>query len=261
MVIPQVQVINVGGADGSATFCPNNFHPGLDTDNEIWLSTETCNSIHNFLSNYGDNVYNYKRINARWYDYTSVISALNSLCYKATIFSKGHNTPWGNPYHFQLIDLIGEGVRDSQRIYPYTSGARNRFVFLWHCATAHSYPSQYDEYGWRGHAYCWTRQNYMSTNGYWSSSGAYVFLGFSNYSHQFEDYVPGHYPFQFAHFAYLVIQSLSYGNTVREALDDASQTIYGKNFYQTPLYYGETFGNPPLFSKMKIFGNGARGLP
>lgn len=231
----------VSATTGQAVFCPNNFQPGLDTQNEISLSTATCTWIASLLasrSTYGC----YLEIDTTVSEYISVLDTLNTWFNPEIVFSKGHNPPWSQGAdHYYLVDHNGAQVRDSIEIWPHTS-EKFQFVFLWHCATAESYPSNYDEDGWQGHAMCWTHDNTMVPFSYpWY--GEKVFIGWDagydmeHKSPQFEAQAIG--VWNYAHVAYLFWYAMvDLDCSVYEALNYVTNQVWNIDFFGSSLCSG-----------------------
>ena len=260
----------VKALNAAVIYTPNYWVGGVDYGDELTYTSQCANTIMNLFSTYGYNygwLYNCQNSYATASSYSSHTQYAESHYDKVAVFSKGHcvpfgadnRAPWGVGDHFKLLDHYGNGVRDSYEIYPYTQG-KHRFVYLWHCGTAFSYPTSYDGDGYTGMAYCWTRDNGMSLYGYSSSSGTHVFIGFCNYSHQYRD-PTGYGGHDYGYFVVRVFTYLlQYHYSVSTSLDRASQDAFGQSsFTGTALYYGEYIGNPSLLSFMCVYGNG-RGL-
>ena len=130
-----------------AVFCPTNFQPGNDTENEITLARNTCIYIRNMLTvEYPGGCYYSFDDDCTWYRYTSILWTLKTYGDQTVVFSKGHR---GMPYwnwtppsslHISLIDHNGINVIDAYHIYPQTS-SENAVTFIWHCESAKNYPS------------------------------------------------------------------------------------------------------------------------
>lgn len=262
--ITQLYAIGAVQAFNAVTiYCPNKWVDGIDYSNEREYSSAICNAISNLFYWYGNNYA--IRITRHNTDvtasaYSNDAQYAQTYAYQVAVFSKGHCTPWDpGQYHRQLLVIDGNNARDSQHIYPYTSQGKHRFVFLWHCGTAMSYPSQYDQYGWQGMPYCWTRNNNMAIQGYTSGSGSHVFIGFHYWSHQFLD--PTNYGgFNYGDYCWYIFWNLLYYDLpVSAALDLAAQQAFGQPSHtSTPMWYGETLGPPgqQFWSCMRVLGNG-----
>ncbi len=265
LTIPSISTTTVNAYEGgTAVFCPNCYIPppdGPDTSYEIWLSYQTCDSIHDMLSDYGDNDLNYFLYNSsvHYYTWGSWIYSLTANTDHAAIFSKGHCVPWGEDNyppeggdHFKLLEYAenweyAKGAEDSNHILPYTAGNENYFVFIWHCASAQSYPSWSDINGSVGMPYAFTRNNDMD---YYGSSGDYIYLGWSWQSPQFESTITWQYPYYGWAYAHLLFDYLCEGYSIAASLDYVSYQIGSVPFYYSSEY-GELVG----------WGNGALGLP
>lgn len=241
---------------GTAVFCPNTYIPypeGPDTENELYVSYQTCYYISNFLSNYGNNDLNYYRHDEQVGEYTwgAYLYTLKSNTDYATIFSKGHNVQNWNPNHYMLLDNdAGDGATDSNHIWSYTSNNENYFVFIWHCGTAQSYPSSQDAYGWYGMPYAFTQNNNMN---YYGTTGDYIYMGWDWYSPQFETEITWQNPdlnWTYAHYAYFFFDYMTNGNSVWTSLalvsdDIGSTTFGGSGLYGDLVCYGNVYSDLP----------------
>ena len=94
--------------------------------------------------------------------------------------------------------------------------------------------------------YAWTGTTGMSTNGYWSSSGNYCYIGFEGPSITMETYLPGTST-DAATFAELFYENaLGYFNsannyvhpTFGQSLDAACMGTFGNYYTSTPFFNG-----------------------
>jgi hypothetical protein len=223
-----------GRSTGSAAFCPNWYDPTQDPPGELQLAQVATEYIAYFMNQVYD--YSILAINdsAIVPSYRAAIQYLNCED-EVAFFSKGHRDLWPDAIydHMALFDHYGNEVRDSEDIYPYSSG-KFRFVFLWHCETAEMYPSTDDE----GMPYCFTHNNNMVLYG--QDNGYNVFLGWQDGSPAFVTIIDQQYPWgywQYAHWVYLFFAAMSWGWTVEGALNYACNIIYSQDFTCTPLYY------------------------
>jgi hypothetical protein len=263
----------VKASNSAVVYAPNYWWDGVDYGNELGYTSYTVSYIFNLFCTHGSNyywIYNCQNSSAIVSEYSDNTDYAENNFDSCAVFTKGHEIPWGAdnrppygcPDHFELKDHYGNNVRDSYDIYPYTQG-KHHFVWIWHCGSAMSYRSWQDGDGWTGMPYCWTRDNNMALQGYYSNSGTHVYLGFCYYSHQFLD-PTGYYGWNYGYFARRVFTYLlQYDYSVSTALDHASQDAFNQPSYTgTPLYNGEWIGNPSKFSFMCVYGNGqSLGVP
>ncbi len=243
-VISQSNIMSVQGRSGSAVFCPNNVQD-VDTENELLLSLATCEAISEFFADRYDDVHIREDYWASYNQYIDVIDSLDTSYQEVGFFSKGHRSRWGSGgAHIALISHDDTIVKDSTDIYPITSG-KFEFVFLWHCETSCLYdPLCEDDDGWIGFPYCFTHNPDMVLYG--QDTGYNVFVGwyqgsqYSGGSPQFEYVISEQFPnydWQYAHWAYLFFEAMSWGWTVEGAKNYACNTIFSADFTSTPLYY------------------------
>ena len=195
--IPQSIIQPVYGSMASDSFCPNYYYnEEFDPPGEHQLAEELTEYIAYFFAERYDYSYLLTNDSATVYYYRTLINILDNSD-EAGFFSKGHRNLWPYPTcdHMALFDRNGNDVKDSQDIYPYSSG-KFRFVFLWHCETAEMYPSSDDE----GMPYCFTHNNDMELYG--QDNGYNVFLGWENGSPTVKEPYPEQDPYggwQYAH--------------------------------------------------------------
>ncbi|HEX9861675.1 MAG TPA: hypothetical protein VGB11_00150 [Candidatus Bathyarchaeia archaeon] len=258
LVFSTAQSISISAVSANnvipAVFCPNNFQPGNDTENEITLARATCTYIRNLLtSEYGGCYFSFDE-DCTWNRYTSILWTLKTYGDQSVVFSKGHRgvpfwnwTPPSNN-HFSLIDHNGVNVIDNYHIYPFTS-SENAVTFIWHCQTAQKYPEGItpDYYGVYGMPYCWTHNPSMQP---WGASGIQVFLGWVGQSPQFETIAEGgcNYANVAGSFWYYVCN----GAQIDTALNTIAQNIFGDQGY---------LQCPQLKDKLLVYGNRTLTLP
>lgn len=238
----------------SGVFCPNNWKPlpppdgAGDTANELLLSQQACQYIHNYLDAhydgycyfyYGDTEPPNPPSNPRVYPstYYNTLVALEQSNNKVTIFSKGHCVPWGNGVHYKLLCTDDPDAATDNDIFLSTNQAKCCFNFIWHCGTARSYPvapPYADEYGYIGMPLAFTHNVAMAKYG---SSGTCVFLGWNWQSPQFENRIPQNSNWQWAQFAVAVFYYMHcYGWNLMSTLNYLANLIYGTSFLSSPLY-------------------------
>jgi hypothetical protein len=267
----------VRGSNAALMFTPNYHVNNVDQPGEETYSNSVANMITYYFENYGSNygfIYNCEDSSATQSQYESSLNYAQSKYYNTVVYSKGHEWTWGGDLnHYELVanNYIQQGdqngVRDSQNVYPNT-GSSDRFVFLWHCGTAMSYPSwqSTDGLGWTGMPYDFTHDNSMSFNGYASpDNGVYVFNGFWQASPEYQDltnYGTNNYgSFVTIFYQYL----LQYHFSVNAALNAASASTLGYSYFgNAPLYTGIDEYVPGMgyyWSYFYTYGNGNLQIP
>ena len=235
LIITRSTIQPVYGYTASASFCPNYYYDSeYDPPGEHQLAETLTEYIAYFFAERYDYSYLLTNESATVYYYRIMINSLNNSG-EAGFFSKGHRNRWPHPTydHIALFDRNGNDVRDSQDIFPYSSG-KFRFVFLWHCETAELYPSSDDE----GMPYCFTHNNNMVLYG--QDYGYNVFLGWEDASPPVVESYPEQEPYgnwQYAHWAYLFFEAMSWGWSVEGALDYACNILSNLSFSCSHLYY------------------------
>jgi hypothetical protein len=256
----------VQAANYAAVFLPNYYIQPYDRPGENAYSTQVCQWIISCLDNYYLVGYFWNQYTTP-YHYAYAADVLDSSTTKGAFFSKGHASlgdSHGVSHHF-LMGHDGENpdwwTWDGQHIYPYTSNGKIHFAFLWHCGTAEDYTGNLCPTCGKGVSFpfCYTRCGNMDYYGYYSNQGDYVFIGHLNHAHSFLD--PTEYgPFNYGYFCAVVFQYLSYGYSVKQSLDFASQAAFGLTLFgQTPLYIGETLHEREN-CRMWVLGNGGIGI-
>jgi hypothetical protein len=248
-----IQTVNAA-TYASGVFCPNNYSPepppqgAGDTVNELLLSKQSCQYIHNYLvAHYDGNCYFYygdtDPLNPPSYPtvtsstYYNTLAALEQSNSKVTIFSKGHCVPWGNGVHYKLLCTINPDAALDDSIFLSTNQAKCRFDFIWHCGTARSYPvapPYRDAYGYIGMPLAFAHNVAMAKYG---GSGPCVFVGWNWRSPQFENLIPQNSNWRWADFAVDIFYYMHYyGWSLIYTLNTMSSWIYGQSFVSSPLY-------------------------
>jgi hypothetical protein len=258
--------------------------------NETNEAVAVCTYIESLFDAYR----NYVRLNR--YDGDSVtrsnIFAVTDSCNVydyATVFTYAHggNDPINAMYcvlgsppqcyyipimHYRYYPYGGEdnSVYDNE-LYSYTGSENQKFVFQWTCVQAEEiggYDADWeDEYGhYYGTgavalAFAWTRQDYtvLSADGYASpDSTDYCYIGFVGWSKPLSENIT--YPVTYGSFVEKFYQRvLQYNDTINDALDIASNEMWGCDFGDSDLYNGYWDDVPEhgyWFGKMRVFGNG-----
>jgi hypothetical protein len=263
-VLPQCfSIKTVKATDFAEVYAPNYLYEG-ENATEITLTCQVTDFIESCLETRGYYTFGCYNSSATVSGYTTLtyFCELNSQN-GAAVFSKGHASK-GSPsheldHHFLMVQPVVNNQPDylwDNIIYPNTGGVHH-FVFLWHCDTANDYSD--DICSTCGKAanfpYSWTKCDDMSTDGYYSTSGDYVFLGHINYSHEFLD-PTGYEQYHYGYFCAVIVQYLSYGYPVNTALDFATQAAFNEDvFTDIPLYYGEEI-NGTTCCRLAVLGNG-----
>jgi hypothetical protein len=263
---------NAEATKAATLYSPNYWVTGYDYDNELDYTTQVLQTIQWWFSINGNN-YGVNYNNVTYTDNTLKANYISNTQYvennydQYAVFSKGHIAPWANSgsgtagTYYSLADNAGTLVKDSQDIYPLTTG-KSKCTWIYHCGTAMSYPSTYSStYGWSGMPMAWTHNNAMNyMSGYTSTSGNHVYVGFANFSHQFLD--PAYRNSDYGYFVERTWMYLTYYRlSMSDALDEASYDTWNVNYYsQTPLYNGELIPDPISGTKfpsfMIVYGNG-----
>lgn len=267
-------IIPVSASNSHTIWVPNN-ETGYEPDFEESYSCAVCGVIQYSIVNYGNfqnhGLYQNSTVSVSYF--LAVTDYCNTNYDYCAVFSKGHDTPWGEcGRHYQLLAHNGEGIQDADIIDE--TGYDYDFVFLWHCGTANEYPGTvcsnlqcdgYNEY--RGHCYSWTKDNTLATDGYaeTTDNGAEVFLGFVNASYNFKtgtNYDTYDYGGFAATFYYYLV---NLDRSVKSALNSASVDTLGASFDSSALYNGANVTVPPFedpfWSYLAIYGNGDLTLP
>jgi hypothetical protein len=265
----------VKAENAAIIFNPNYTISGVDPSQEPAYTDSVANMIAYYFNTYGQN-YGYVSTCEDQYatkqQYMNDLSSLSSSYYNLVVYSKGHEWNWtminGNTGNFELIpnDYGTNGaVQDSNNVYPYTTTA-DRFVFLWHCGTAMSYPSTDGSSGWEGMAYDFTHDNSMHTSGLTNpDTGSDVFMGFIWYSPEYYNST-GYNSNNYGDFVTYFYQGLlQYGDTVSEALNYASGlTLGNSNLALTPFYTGMSESYPGMgtyTSQFRVYGDSNLHIP
>ncbi|MEJ2271022.1 MAG: hypothetical protein P8X91_00730 [Candidatus Bathyarchaeota archaeon] len=215
------------------------------------------------------------------------------------IFANGSNGTlydvikyWGVPIqsipvtHYYLYDSD-----DEEPIIPMSDvdvgsitygGSNIEFVFLWSCSLGseigREHSSYYIDYpstwmvgtGAAGMPYAWTYRDYtqMSSNGYESpDTGSFAFIGFEGFGVPVSQVIPDTGGKNYGDFLKkFYYNALDDGDSINDALDDASDYVWGVEFDETPLYEGYTYYLPEPFNEdwdgwLRVYGNGNNTLP
>jgi len=238
-ILQLISANSVSAYVGSAVFCPNNFQPSIDTEDELELAEATCTYIRSMLANrYTTGTYYAFNEDCDVYTYCSILATLKDsiIIDETVVFSKGHRGlpysgyPHYNINHISLLDHYGSDIKDHSHIYERTS-SKNTFTFIWHCESAEKYQTHtipVDNIGYYGMPYCWTHNQHMICYG---DSGDIAFLGWVNGSPQFETTAEG--TWNYAYVAYLFWYYMCEGYTVEGALDEIADVVFGDASYLT----------------------------
>jgi hypothetical protein len=196
--------------------------------------------------------------------------------------------PYGFPIyyipvtHYKFYDALNASISDREIGWITYGGSTLHFVFLWTCVQANEIGSYHDSYwiyypyywyqgtGATGMPYAWTHRNYtqMSSNGYASpDTWSYCFIGFKGFAMPISEPIPDSGGKNYGDFVKrFYYHALEEGYSINNALDYASQDVFGVNrFNQTTLYNGyEKYLGEELGTwsgKMCVYGNGNNYLP
>ena len=269
MVAATTGIQAVKASNAALLFTPN--YISGDPPGEASYSDSVANMVYYYFYTYGSNyayTYNCEDSAATVSNYMSCLSYAQNNFYNSVIYSKGHEVPFGDGNHYEILDHNAADLTDYPDVFDST-GASDRFVFLWHCGTAMSYPTWWDTWnggGYPGMAFDFTHDNSMSHNGYGSGAdtGVYVFLGFIYYS---QEYLTGtsYQSYNYGDFVTIFYQYLlQYHYSVSSALDAAAiLTLGSSNFGNSALHTGIVTGGVcgTYDSYMVVYGDGNLRIP
>lgn len=182
------------------------------------------------------------------------------------VFFKGHgqNTWCGTNLHYYLMDNDGDHITD-YLIWGNTSQSEHDFVFLWACKTAHERGYWCNGCGKPyGMAYSWLWDSYQSPDGYDNpDSDDEVFLGWYMGSPGFTNST-GYSSYDYGNFAEKFYYYLLHDEqSVKEALDSASDDTLGENSFNDALIHADNDGIDVhgYTTWLYVYGNGNKGLP
>ncbi len=266
-------------ATGAANFLPNvsyTWPNGFDTAYEMQISTSVAQDITGYMANkYPTSYFNAYGSQANLVNYQSVVSYLQNYD-KAVIYSKGHRGGLNGNSSISLITNEGTATPNTKNffdndIYARTS-SKNVVTFIWHCETARYYPQGANPSNPYGMPYAFTKNPSMAKYG---TTGAQVYLGWENKqsllvynftTNQYNyitnpaggsvvgspQYEWGIKPyFDYSHIAKNFWNHMSQGDSVQEALNKLSTSIYGQtNFLNSDLkdwliVYGNMYNRLP----------------
>jgi hypothetical protein len=165
--------------------------------------------------------------------------------------------------HVYFLQTKQLRVYDDQ-VWRHSEKGKMRFVFMWSCHPADLIGSLGTLPNGTtvevGFPLAWSRINDISDDGYANPSNSnFCFIGFlntgprltSNYTKDDCNITWVGYKFTKAFW-----QAAFSGKTIKQALDEASQTVFGvKLFSQCPFYKGDYFDDGLLYVKMIVYGN------
>jgi hypothetical protein len=154
---------------------------------------------------------------------------------------------------WRILDDDGNEVFDKS-IYPYSTCQNVRFVMVWSCESGNVIGGFHY---WSGTAhgmpFCWLHTNDLSEDGYTDpDDNGYCFIGFENDAPGLLwDFEGGYWGVSYYFLGYFYRAALCMDKTVNQALDYASQTIWGVNFDECVFYTGI-----PDCGRMVVYGDG-----
>ncbi|MCW4022435.1 MAG: hypothetical protein NWF02_04655 [Candidatus Bathyarchaeota archaeon] len=216
------------------------------------------------------------------YTYATVFQYMHGSNYTETGWVKYYSIPQYSVdvEHYQGFAAASDYIYDHE-LYDYTGNGHHYFVFMWTCASAKQigYYDQdmplggsmyYEGTGPVGWAYAWTHQDdsVLSDDGYGDADSTdYCFIGFETFSPPLSN-VTGYSNKLLSDFVEAFYYSaLISGDSINEALDYASSSAYGENYFSnTILYDGWGAWLPAPISEtwnteMEVFGNGDNFIP
>ncbi|MDH5771236.1 MAG: hypothetical protein OEZ25_08120, partial [Candidatus Bathyarchaeota archaeon] len=154
---------------------------------------------------------------------------------------------------WRILDDDGNEVFDKS-IYPYSVCQNVRFVMMWSCESGNVIGGFHY---WSGTAhgmpFCWLHTNDLSEDGYADpDDNGYCFIGFENDAPGLLwDFEGGYWGVSYYFLGYFYRAAFCMDKTVNQALDYASQTIWGVNFDECVFYTGI-----PDCGRMVVYGDG-----
>jgi hypothetical protein len=256
-------------------YAPNYYVEGLDDLSEEDITSEVCVYIGDKFMTYCQDYNVEVEYVANYYEYYSDAFYANYYYDDVTFFSKGHAAGYthGSLVHHYLMDKLGEMVQDT--VYGEYVGIPYPLVFIWHCGTAEDYVPNTNMFcstcnGYATFPMALIQDNTLSLDGWNSTSGSAVFVGFQGYSPQFLSSWGLDSPYMYFHFVCLVYDRLAQNHeSMNEALDYASLTCSEVNYPNSwiathkddfdPDFEGELLQPYPTW--MEIIGYGGTHLP
>jgi hypothetical protein len=268
--------ITVNASNAGLIYAPNYNVDELDDYWEEGNTTAVCNYIYDLFDTYGENYYWFGvDCTANYYEYYADAFYVDTYYDNVAFFTKGHASGYshGALNHHFLMDRLGEMVQDN--VYgQYVDEVDYQVVFIWHCGTAQDYVPNTSMFcstcnGYVSFPMALTKDNSLSLDGFNSTTGNHVFVGFHGYSPQFLSNWGLTGAYQYFHFVSLVyLRLLQYQDTIHEAINYASNTCSGEYYPESWLAEHKIDFDPdgegflPAYSTwMEIFGNGNLGVP
>jgi len=182
----------------------------------------------------------------------------------SVVFHTGHGFIYDDDIydyitHYYLYSDLGNspdiGIRD-ENIYNLTDSETHRFIFIWTCNQADTVGTYYPTPC--GMAHCWTHRSFDYDGFHTPDNSDRCFISFHQISPNLSE-TAGPYGYCYGNFIkYFYYFALHDHKTVHDALNSASQWIYGLPFDQSELwngYYRPGMSGEPVLSHMRVFGD------
>jgi hypothetical protein len=264
-------------SNASLSYAPNYAIIGLDVEGEAENSTLVVNYIKELFDNY-----TYYGWNGNWsgnivtpalYKYNAGFAEL--YFDNIALFSKGHASMSECAGGFNQSYIMTQTTHLYDWDYGSSAGSQaHELVVLWHCGTAMNYAPYTNMYcqscqGDVSFPMAFTKDNTISLDGYNSTTGNRVFIGFEGWSPQFLSTEGLSTNCSYYHYCAVLYQFLVEERcTVKEALDATTDYVcdqknFGESYIANPHYKNPFPENPEfnMSSRMRIYGNGNFGIP
>jgi hypothetical protein len=184
----------------------------------------------------------------------------------AISFHIGHGlyTYYPNGLHFYILDDNGSPTYDYV-VHSWTSNRRTRFALIWSCWQAFEIGGFHDEtvYGPYGMPHAWLHTTSLNYDGYLVPDGSgYSYIGWYRRAPHLRLEIEGAVRAGY-HFLLNFYSQAFHGCTIRQALDYATDAVWGDQgwttFYQCPFYIG--FYLEGYWTCMMVYGDGNLILP
>lgn len=264
----------VNGLNGSVIFGTPNL---MEEDEASWTNS-TADAITYYFSTTGEYIYlqNYNGENTQNTLIYSVASYLESYPYDfAAVYFKGHSSvvpttswPYHNHNHSVLYD--NDGFESYNQAWDYLIGNEmeeyiHNFILLWSCGMANEVGGIDGSHTWLMPA-SYTHNDDLTEDGFEDPGDENeCFIGFQHYSKPYSDYT-GYLSCRYATFVNVFYYKATVqSETIRDALNLASNLYLGDDLVDTELYDGwdQYFPeqNITLRNKLRVFGNSRIELP
>ena len=232
------------------------------SEEEVRACNETTHQICIYAALYGgyDSYHLYGEETTKTAVLDAAAGCVGDNCYTFTIvFYVGHGYRRPDDGHMYILDDDGENVWDHE-IYEKTESRNVRFAFLWSCYQG------YEKGGWdeQGRAYgmplAWLHDINISENGYEKPDGkGYVFIGWRRAAPYltWNNNEGKRFLQEFFYYAFKdgYKNGTYYHRSIHEALDEASQKVWGvEDFKDSPYNKGFCIGDES--TRLRVYGDG-----